>query len=235
MDAQIYPTNDDAYFYINGSNMKMTNNLLNDPVDVPFQHVYFDTCTLWYHSYKTADDSTFDPEDTQLVKNQIMTKTFQIMPNVGRCDDRVLVNFPIKMMFILFTDSDGDFSALKDVRFKRIALNIAGEQKRIINVDNTNTPEGNDHTFFEWMDYLCNSRSDEYDTLLTYKTWTNQFHVYAFPMGEWFPMRAANQVQFEIELDNSYEGAPNKADMDDGKTGRLQMHLIMVRANTVST
>ena len=234
MDAQIYPTNDDAYFYINGSNMMMTNNLLNDPVNVPFQHVYFDTCTLWYHSYKTADDSTFDPEDTQLVKNQIMTKTFHIMPNVGRCDDRVLVNFPIKMMFMLFTDANGDFSTLKDVRFKRIALNIAGEQKRIINVDNTNTPEGNDHTFFEWMDYLCNARSDEYDTLLTYKTWTKQFHVYAFPMGEWFPMRAANQVQFEIELDNSYDGAPNKADMDDGFTGRLQMHLIMVRANTVS-
>ena len=220
MDAQIYPTNDDAYFYINGGKMKMTNNLLNDPVDVEFQHVYFDTCTLWYHSYKTSDDSTFDPEDTQLVKNQIMTKTFHIMPNVGRCDDRVLVNFPIKMMFMLFTDANGDFSSLKDVRFKRIALNIA--------------PEGNDHTFFEWMDYLCNARSDEYDTLLTYKTWTKQFHVYAFPMGEWFPMRAANQVQFEIELDNSYDGAPNKADMDDGFTGRLQMHLIMVRANTVS-
>ena len=136
---------------------------------------------------------------------------------------------------MLFTASNGDFSKLKDVRFKRIALNIAGEQKRIINVDNTNTPEGNDHTFFEWMDYLCNSRSDEYDTLLTYKTWTNQFHVYAFPMGEWFPMRAANQVQFEIELDNSYDGAPNVSTMDDGKIGRLQMHLIMVRANTVST
>ena len=201
---------------------------------VEFKGVYFDTCTLWYHSYKTSDDSTFDPEDTQLVKNQIMTKTFQIMPNVGRCDDRVLVNFPIKMMFMLFTDANGDFSKLKDVRFKRIALNIAGEQKRIINVDNTNTPEGNDHTFFEWMDYICNARSDEYDTLLTYKIWTNQFHVYAFPMGEWFPMRAANQVQFEIELDNSYDGAPNKADMDDGFSGRLQMHLIMVRANTVS-
>ena len=99
------------------------------------------------------------------------------------------------------------------------------------------------------MDYLCNSRSDEYDTLLTYKTWTNQFHVYAFAMGEWFTMRAANQVQFEIELDNTkIEGAgyipPNYTDMEiEGdkeedekrKIGRLQMHLIMVRANTVST
>ena len=238
MDAQIYPTNDDAYFYFDTSTTKKiqvtTNPSGANLKYVEFKGVYFDTCTLWYHSYKTSDDSTFDPEDTQLVKNQIMTKTFHIMPNVGRCDDRVLVNFPIKMMFMLFTDANGDFSTLKDVRFKRIALNIAGEQKRIINVDNTNTPEGNDHTFFEWMDYLCNARSDEYDTLLTYKTWTKQFHVYAFPMGEWFPMRAANQVQFEIELDNSYDGAPNKADMDDGFTGRLQMHLIMVRANTVS-
>ena len=157
MDAQIYPTNDDAYFFINADKIKLTTNILNDPVDTAFQHVYFDTCTLWYHSYKTADDATFDPEDTQLVKNQIMTKTFHILPNVGRCDDRVLVNFPIKMMFMVFTDADGNFAELKDVRFKRIALNIAGEQKRIINVDNTNTPEGNDHTFFEWMDYLCNS------------------------------------------------------------------------------
>ena len=145
----------------------------------------------------------------------------------------------------LITDDDGDFSELLDVRFKRISLNIAGEQKRIINVDNTNTPDGIDHTFFEWMDYLCNSRSDEYDTLLTYKTWLNQnsrsdeydtlltyktwlnqFHIFAFPLAEWFPMRASNQIQFEIELDNTVANAPNAANT-------IQMHLIMIRANTV--
>ena len=122
----------------------------------------------------------------------------------------------------LMCDSSGSL----DVRFKRISLNIAGEQKRIINVDNTNTPDGIDHTFFEWMDYLCNSRSDEYDTLLTYKTWLNQFRIFAFPLAEWFPMRASNQIQFEIELDNTVANAPN-----GGNT--IQMHLIMIRANTV--
>ena len=227
MDAQIYPTNDDAYFYINGNTIKTATSPDATPTDSTFSRVYFDTCTLWYHSYKTSDDSTFDPEDTQLVKNQIMTKTFRIPSGQGFIDDRVLVNFPVKMMFMMFTDDAGDFSKLLDVRFKRISLNIAGEQKRIINVDNTNTPDGIDHTFFEWMDYLCNSRSDDYDTLLTYKTWLNQFRIFAFPIAEWFPMRAANQIQFEIELDNSVTGAPNK-------TATVQMHLIMVRANTVS-
>ena len=77
------------------------------------------------------------------------------------------------------------------------------------------------------MDYLCNSRSDEYDTLLTYKTWLNQFRIFAFPLAEWFPMRASNQILFEIELDNSVTGAPNS-------TATIQMHLIMIRANTVS-
>ena len=130
------------------------------------------------------------------------------------------------MMFMVFTDDNGDFSSLKDVRFKRIAMNIAGEQKRILNVDNGNNPDGIDHTFFEWVDYLCNSRSDEYDTLLTYKTWRDQFRVFAFPIAEWFPQRAQNQLQFEIELDNSDDNAPNKTEI-------LQMHLIMIRANQV--
>ena len=120
--------------------------------DTAFAGVYFDTCTLWYHSYKTSDDSTFDPEDTQLVKNQIMTKTFRIPSGQGFIDDRVCWSTsPSRLMFMMFTDDDGDFSELLDVRFKRISLNIAGEQKRIINVDNTNTPDGIDHTFFEWM------------------------------------------------------------------------------------
>ena len=224
MDAQIYPTNDDAYFYINGTNIKTADTPDGAENDTAFAGVYFDTCTLWYHSYKTSDDSTFDPEDTQLVKNQIMTKTFNITPGGDDSktfiDDRVLVNFPVKMMFMMFTDKNGDFSSLKNIRVSRISLNIAGEQKRIINVDNTNTPDGIDHTFFEWMDYLCNSRSDEYDTLLTYKTWLNQFRIFAFPLAEWFPMRASNQIQFEIEL-------------EEDVAATIQMHLIMIRANTV--
>ena len=218
MDAQIIPTNDDAFFYIDNGKIQTGN---DTTPSTSFGGVFFDTCTLWYHSYKTASDDVFDIEDTQLVKNQIMTKTFNIPKEQDFIDDRVLVNFPVKMMFMLFTDENGDFSKLKDVKFSRIALNIAGEQKRIINVDNGNNPDGIDHTFFEWMDYLCNSRSDEYDTLLTYKTWLNQFKVYAFPCAEWWPMKASNQIQFEIKFD----GAP-----DANKT--TQMHLIMIRANT---
>ena len=221
VDAQIYPTNDDAYFYIEGTNIKTTTSQDANPADTAFTGVYFDTCTLWYHRYKTSDDSIFDPEDTQLVKNQIMTKTFRIPSGQGFIDDRVLVNFPVKMMFMMFRDDNGDFSELLDVRFKRISLNIAGEQKRIINVDNENTPNRIDHTFFEWMDYLCNSRSDEYDTLLTYQTWLNQFRIFAFPLAEWFPMRASNQIQFEIELEEKVAAT-------------IQMNLIMIRANVVN-
>ena len=127
MDAQIYPTNDDAFFFINAGKIEIADTPDGTPADTAFTGVYFDTCTLWYHSYKTSDDSTFDPEDTQLVKNQIMTKTFRIPTKQGFIDDRVLVNFPVKMMFMMFTDDDGDFSELLDVRFKRISLNIAGE------------------------------------------------------------------------------------------------------------
>lgn len=217
MDAQIIPTNDTDFFdYDSTGKMKI------DGAYTTITGVYFDTCTLWYHSYKTASDDTFDPEDTQLVKNQIMTKTFSIPKAQDFLDDRVLVNFPVKMMYMLFTDQNGDFSKLKDVKFTRISLNIAGEQKRIINVDNNNNPDGIDHTFFEWMDYLCNSRSDEFDTLLTYKTWLKQFKVYAFPLAEWFPMRSSNQIQFEIK----FESAPDA-------TNTTQMHLIMIRANQV--
>lgn len=215
MEAQVIPTNDDDFFYITGGNIMIGSTY------TAFSGVYFDTCTLWYHSYKTANDDTFDPEDTQLVKNQIMTKTFNIPAGQDFIDDRVLVNFPIKMMFMYYTDKDGNYSKLKNVKFDRISMNIAGEQKRVMNVDNNN-PDGVDPIFFEWMDYLCNSRSDEYDTLLTYKTWLNQFKVYAFPLAEWFPMKASNQLQFEIKFDGALHS-----------TETTQMHLVMIRANQV--
>lgn len=215
MDAQIIPTNDDAFFYIENDQID-----IGETTKVKFAGVFFDTCKVWYHSYKTSADDVFDPEDTQLVKNQIMTKTFNIPVKQKFVDNNVIVNFPIKMMFMLFTDENGDFSKLKDVKFSNLTLKIAGETARPINVDNSNTPEGIDHTFFEWMDYLCNSRSDEFDTLLTYKTWINQFKIFAFPISEWYPQKATNTLQFEINFEN-----PPSAD----KT--TQMHLIMIRAN----
>lgn len=215
MDIQLIPTNDDAYFFINNGKINING------TDTDFGGVFFDTCKAWYHTYKTSSDDVFDPEDTQLVKNSITTKTFNIPANQKFIDNNVIVNFPIKMMFMLFTNENGDFSKLKDVKFSKLTLKIAGENPRSIDVDNNNTPEGKDHTFFEWMDYLCNSRSDEYDTLLTYKTWVNQFKVYAFPISEWFAQKATNNLLFEI----NFEEAPSS-----DKT--TQMHLIMIRANS---
>ena len=146
-----------------------------------------------------------------------MIQIYSIPSGQNYIDDRVICNFPIKMAYIMFTNLNSDFSKLENVKFKKIAINIAGEQKRYIDVDNNNNPDGKDRLLFEWMDYVCNDHADEYSTFLDYKSWRDQFKVYAFPMSEWFPMRASNQVQFEIEI----EGA---------NTEGLKMHMVMIRA-----
>ena len=220
MDGEIILQDITNYFYIEDGKIDVRTGYNQDITKVNFSNVYIDTCHLWYHNYKSNNDDDFDPEDTELPKNQILTKTFKIPAHQGFIDDRIICNFPIKQMYILFTNNDGDFSSLEDIKFKKICLNIAGEQKRIIDVDNNNNPDGIDQTFWEWTDYLCNSRSDEYSTLLTYKTWRDQFKVFAFPIAEWFPQRASNQLQFEIEL-------------EDENAETLQMHMIMIRANQI--
>lgn len=227
MDAEIILQDKTNYFNIIDGKLETRSAPEEGETDeVSFSDIFIDSCYLWYHNYKSNNDDDFDPEDTEIPKNQIMTKTFKIPQNQGFLDDRIICNFPIKQMYIMFTDNEGNFSSLQDVKFKKIAMNIAGEQKRIIDVDNNNNPDGKDHTFFEWMDYLCNARSDEYSTLLTYKTWRDQFKIYGFPIAEWWPQRSSNQIQFEMEFDNSYNDAPNLSET-------LQMHVIMIRANQV--
>lgn len=220
MDAEIILQDSTNYFYINDGKINVRTSYDQDITQVNFSNVYIDTCHLWYHNYKSNNDDTFSPEDTEIPKNQILTKTFKIPAHQAFIDDRVICNFPIKQMFILFTNNDGDFSSLEDIKFKKISLNIAGEQKRILDVDNNNNPDGIDQTFFEWMDYICNCRSDEYSTLLTYKSFRDQFRIFAFPIAEWFPQRASNQLQFEIEL-------------QDENVEILQMHMIFIRASQV--
>ena len=219
LDAEIILQDSTNYFYIQDGKINIRTGYDQDITQANFNNVYIDSCSLWYHNYKSNNDDDFAPEDTQIPKNQILTKTFKIPAHQAFIDDRIIVNFPVKMAYIMFTNNDGDFSSLEDVKLKKICLNIAGEQKRQI-IAEDDTPDGIYSLFFEWMNYLCNSRSDEYSTLLTYKTFRDQFRIYAFPLAEWFPMRASNVLQFEIELDGD-------------NTETLQMHLIMIRANQV--
>lgn len=217
MDCECILQDKTSYFYINGNTITIAESFNTNETTIVHTGVYIDSCYVWTHSYKVNDSDEFDPEDTQLAKNQIMTKAFTIPKNQNYIDDRVICNFPIKMAYIMFTNLDNDFSNLIDIKFKKIALNIAGEQKRYIDVDNNNNPDGKDRLLFEWMDYICNDHGDEYTTFLDYKSWRDQFKVYAFPMSEWFPMRASNQVQFEIEFEgNNTEG--------------VKMHMVMIRA-----
>lgn len=219
MDAELILQDSTNYFYIDAGKILVREGYDQEITQANFGNVYIDTCSIWYHNYKTNDDDTFDPSDTEIPKNQILTKTFKIPEHQGFIYNNVICNFPIKTMYILFTNNEGDFSSLEDVKIKKINLNIAGEQKRTI-ISEEDTSDGKYSLFYEWMNYINNSRQDEYSTLLTYKTWRDQFKIYAFPLSEFFPMRASNQVQFEIEL-------------EDDNVQTLQMHIIMVRASQV--
>lgn len=219
MDAEIILQDYTNYFYIQDGKINVRTGYDQEITQVNFENVYIDSCSLYYHNYKSNSDDTFDPEDCQLPKNQLLVKTFKIPAHQDFLDDRVICNFPIKQMYILFTNNDGDFSSLEDIKFKKICLNIAGEQKRVIDIDNNNQ-DGIDQSLFEWMDYINNSRADEYSTLLTYKTWRDQFRIFAFPIAEFFPQRSSNQLQLEILLDG-----------DHAET--LQLHVILIRASQV--
>lgn len=218
MDAEIILQDSTNYFYIDAGKINIREGYDQEITQVNFGNVYIDSCDLWYHNYKSNNDDDFDPEDCELIKNEILTKTFKIPAHQAFLDNSVICNFPIKTMYILFTNNEGDFSSLEDVKFKKINLNIAGEQKRRMEINNNN-PDGIDETLWEWMDYINNSRSDEYSTLLTYKTFKDQFKIYAFPLSEFFPMRSSNQLQIEIETEDNAE--------------TLQMHVIMIRASQV--
>ena len=62
MDAQIYPTNDDAYFYINGTNIKTATSPDGALADTAFTGVYFDTCTLWYRGHSVGEEPDHDQD-----------------------------------------------------------------------------------------------------------------------------------------------------------------------------
>ena len=219
MDCELILQDSTNYFYIDGGKINIRENYDQEITQVNFGNVYIDTCSIWYHNYKSNDNDTFDPADTEIPKNQILTKTFKIPEHQDFIYNNVICNFPIKTMYILFTNNEGDFSSLEDIKIKKINLNIAGEQKRMI-ISEEDTPDGKYSLFFEWMDYINNSRSDEYSTLLTYKTWRDQFRLYSFPLSEFFPMRASNQLQFEIQLQHE-------------NVETLQMHIILIRASQV--
>ena len=219
MSCELILQDSTNYFYIQDGKINIRTGYDQEITEANFGNVYIDTCSIWYHNYKSNDDDTFDPADTEIPKNQILTKTFKIPEHQAFIYNNVICNFPIKQMYILFTNNQGDFSSLEDVKIKKINLNIAGEQKRTI-ISEEDTPDGKYSLFYEWMNYINNSRQDEYSTLLTYKTWRDQFKIYAFPLSEFFPMRSSNQVQFEIDLDG-----------DNAET--LQMHVIMIRAQNL--
>ena len=219
LDAEIILQDSTNYFYIDGGKINVREAYDQEITQANFANVYIDSCSLWYHNYKSNSDNDFDPADTEIPKNQILTKTFKIPEHQGFIYNNLICNFPIKQMYILFTNNEGDFSSLEDVKIKKICLNIAGEQKRTI-ISEEDTPDGKYSLFYEWMDYINNSRSDEYSTLLTYKTWRDQFRIYCFPISEWFAQRASNQLQFEIEL-------------QDENVETLQMHVILIRASQV--
>ena len=219
MSCELILQDSTNYFYIQDGKINIRTGYDQEITQANFGNVYIDTCSIWYHNYKSNDDDTFDPADTEIPKNQILTKTFKIPEHQAFIYNNVICNFPIKQMYILFTNNQGDFSSLEDVKIKKITLNIAGEQKRTI-ISEEDTPDGKYSLFYEWMNYINNSRQDEYSTLLTYKTWRDQFKIYAFPLSEFFPMRSSNQVQFEIDLDGD-------------NTETLQMHVIMIRAQNL--
>ena len=219
LDCELILQDSTNYFYIQDGKINIRTDYDQDITQANFANVYIDSCSLWYHNYKSNNDSDFDPQDCEIPKNQILTKTFKIPEHQGFIYNNLICNFPIKQMYILFTNNEGDFSTLEDVKLKKICLNIAGEQKRTI-ISEQDTPDGKYSLFYEWMDYINNSRSDEYSTLLTFKTWRDQFRIYCFPISEWFAQRASNQLQFEIEL-------------EDENTETLQMHVILIRASQV--
>lgn len=219
LDCELILQDSTNYFYIQDGKINIRTGYDQEISQANFGNVYIDSCSLWYHNYKSNDDDTFDPADTEIPKNQILTKTFKIPEHQGFIYNNIICNFPIKQMYILFTNNQGDFSSLEDVKIKKICLNIAGEQKRTI-ISEDDTSDGKYSLFYEWMDYVNNSRSDEYSTLLTYKTWRDQFRIYCFPISEWFAQRSSNQLQYEIEL-------------EDENVETLQMHVILIRASQV--
>jgi len=128
-------------------------------------------------------------------------------------------------MFIYFTEEDNDFSHLIPVQFERLSLLMSGEAKR------NYLPEYNgdrvDPTFFENMQYIVNTNNEsDYETLLTYKTYSLQFPIIAIPLCELFSQKLANQL--------SFEGAFRRDGVTISSTGTHSawyMHIVLIRSD----
>lgn len=218
LDAEVYFQDYTNYFKFDGGNIILRPGATYvENKTLKLSSVVIDSAYIWLHNYVTADQSFFDPADTIIPKTQIQTKTFKLQAGASYIDNNVIVNFPIKFMYMFFTSGDSDFSKLLDVKFKKLVLSIAGTQKRFIDVDNTNTKEGTDHSLWEFTDYLTNSNDTDYETLLTYRTWTKQFRIIGQPLSEYFPMKASNQLLFEFSFESVIPA------------GGAQMHMVFIR------
>jgi len=163
--------------------------------------VFITDCSVYFHSYVTSESDFFSIEDTKLSHDQIMIKSFHIPQNQMFFTERCIYNFPCKYVFIVFTPESNDFSELLPVQFSRLSFLMSGAQKRTILPMYEN--DGVDNTLFEYLNYIVNTNNeDDYETLLNYNTYRDQFRIVAIPCAEWWNQASANQLSFEIDFKN---------------------------------
>lgn len=214
MDVEMYPQ-DASNFFDNYSTLKTAEG------GTPGVQIFMKDCKAYIHSYVCDNSDFFDKDDTKLVKDTIQVKTFLIKDGINNCDDRIIYNFPAKYVFIYFTDKSNNFSKLLDVKLNRISLLMSGEQKRTFIPDYTSTPDQSDIRLWEYLEYIVNTNNEsDYETLLTYRSYVNQFRIIAFPLCEFFAQKATNNLNFEVDI----KGKP------DGVTD-MNMHVVLVRSD----
>lgn len=213
MDVEMYPQ-DASNFFDNYSALKTAGGKQN-------VQIFMKDCKAYIHSYVCDNSDFFDKDDTKLVKDTIQVKTFLIKDGINNCDDRIIYNFPAKYVFIYFTDKSNNFSKLLDVKLNRISLLMSGEQKRTFIPDYTSTPDQRDIRLWEYLEYIVNTNNEsDYETLLTYRSYVNQFRIIAFPLCEFFAQKATNNLNFEVDIKNK------PADVTD-----MNMHVVLVRSD----
>ena len=214
MDVEMYPQ-DASNFFDNYSNLKTVGG------GTPGVQIFMKDCKAYIHSYVCDNSDFFDKDDTKLVKDTIQVKTFLIKDGINNCDDRIIYNFPAKYVFIYFTDKSNNFSKLLDVKLNRISLLMSGEQKRTFIPDYTSTPDQRDIRLWEYLEYIVNTNNEsDYETLLTYRSYVNQFRIIAFPLCEFFAQKATNNLNFEVDIKKKPDGVTD-----------MNMHVVLVRSD----
>lgn len=214
MDVEMYPQ-DASNFFDNYSNLKAVGG------GNPNVQIFMKDCKAYIHSYVCDNSDFFDKDDTKLVKDTIQVKTFLIKDGINNCDDRIIYNFPAKYVFIYFTDKSNNFSKLLDVKLNRISLLMSGEQKRTFIPDYTSTPDSRDIRLWEYLEYIVNTNNEsDYETLLTYRSYVNQFRIIAFPLCEFFAQKATNNLNFEVDIKKKPDGVTD-----------MNMHVVLVRSD----